>query len=89
MGPKKQQTTTTTCLTSTGPAEPQRARIGSQRRVDGVPAGRRLAGRGVRVRAFRVRLTLVLKHPERRHGELLPVGTVGRTILINGVPGIS
>lgn len=60
------------CLTSTRSAEPQRAATGAQRGVDGVPAARRLTGRGVRIRALPVRLALVLVHPQRRHGQLLP-----------------
>lgn len=60
-------------LTPVGSAEPQRAGTASQRGVNLVPAGRSLAGRGVRVRALPVDFALVLIHPQRRHGQLLPV----------------
>lgn len=63
----------TRTLTPAGSAEPQRAGTASQRGVSLVPAGRSLAGRGVRVRALPVDFALVLIHPQRRHGQLLPV----------------
>lgn len=63
----------TRALTPAGSAEPQRAGSASQRGVNLVPAGRSLAGRGVRVGALPVRFALVLIHPQRRHGQLLPV----------------
>lgn len=60
-----------TCLTAAGSAEPERAGTGTHGGVDGVPAGRRLTGGGVRVCALSVRLALVFIHAQRRHGELL------------------